>query len=302
MLTELPLSPRPAPLLAGLFPVSASKPVPSGGGRASESAAPPQDRMAAPLGLQSRTAGFEFDRVSLVLVALQPSQDSAPASARPLEVTACQLSRQGPMMRPTLRIWLRGAPAAVFGAASDATGATRPALQGRRLQKDAGLDRLLAILMAVQETDEDLGPACANAIGLAIVSRIVSLHDEGKGHVSGRAKSPLPKWRLKRVTQFVDAHLAQTITLADMAGAAGLTRMHFAAQFRVATGLRPHDYLLRRRVARAQDLLALPDATLMDVALSVGFQTQPHFTTVFKRFTGQTPHRWRTARQLEVCA
>jgi len=78
-----------------------------------------------------------------------------------------------------------------------------------------------------------------------------------------------------------------------MAAAAGLTRMHFAAQFRTATGLRPHDFVLQRRVERAQESLRNPELALVDVALSDGFQTQAHFTTVFKRFAGGTPHRWR---------
>jgi transcriptional regulator GlxA family with amidase domain len=98
---------------------------------------------------------------------------------------------------------------------------------------------------------------------------------------------------LKRVGDYVGAHLARSITLAELANAAGLTRMHFAALFRVATGARPHEYVLRRRIERAQELLRDSSLTLVDVALSVGFQTQSHFTTVFKRFTGETPHRWR---------
>jgi AraC family transcriptional regulator len=105
--------------------------------------------------------------------------------------------------------------------------------------------------------------------------------------------APLQKWRLKRVIDHVDAHLSRRITLADMAAAAGLTRMHFAAQFRAATGMRPHDFLLRRRIERAQELLRKPELALVHVALSVGFQSQAHFTTVFKRFAGGTPNCWR---------
>ncbi len=299
MLTELPLHPRPAQPVAGLFPRSAPKPVAAGG---RDGAAQAEAKAAVPFVFHAHTACFELDRLSLVLIGLPTAQESTPAAAQALDVTGCLLSRQGPMTRPTLRIWLRGAPAALFGPAASGAGADRSGHLDRRLQKDAGLDRLLQILMAMQDAEAELGPGCVNAIGLAIVSRIVTLHAAADAPATGRTKSPLPKWRLKRVTEFVDAHLAETITLADMAGAAGLTRMHFAAQFRVATGMRPHEYLLRRRIARAQDLLALPGASLVDVALSVGFQTQPHFTTVFKRFTGQTPHRWRSAQLLEACA
>jgi AraC family transcriptional regulator len=90
---------------------------------------------------------------------------------------------------------------------------------------------------------------------------------------TSRRRTPLQKWRMKRVI--------------------GLTRMHFAAQFRAATGRRPHDFVLQRRIDRARELLGDPELALVDVALSVGFQTQAHFTTVFKRFAGETPHRWR---------
>ena len=71
--------------------------------------------------------------------------------------------------------------------------------------------------------------------------------------------------------------------------------MHFAAQFRVATGLRPHDYLLRRRIERAQEMLVKTDSSLIEIALSVGFQTQSHFTNVFKQLAGQPPRAWRQA-------
>jgi AraC-like DNA-binding protein len=69
--------------------------------------------------------------------------------------------------------------------------------------------------------------------------------------------------------------------------------MYFARQFRAATGMRPHDYVLRKRIERAQLMLAVTPNALVDVALSVGFQTQAHFTTVFKGIVGITPCRWR---------
>src|SRR3981189_3780020 len=100
---------------------------------------------------------------------------------------------------------------------------------------------------------------------------------------------------MKGVTDHVEVNLPRRLTLADMAAAAGLTRMHFAAQFRTATGMRPHDFVLQRRVERAQGSLRNPELALVDVALSVGFQTQAHFPTVFKRFAGGTPRRWRLA-------
>lgn len=118
-------------------------------------------------------------------------------------------------------------------------------------------------------------------------------------HAKGaQAASPgLSKWRLKLVTSYVAEHLGEKVTLADMAAAARLSRMHFAALFVRATGLRPHDYLLRQRVAVAAELLRSTERPIIEIALSVGFQTQAHLTTVFKRVTGSTPARWRDERR-----
>jgi AraC family transcriptional regulator len=104
----------------------------------------------------------------------------------------------------------------------------------------------------------------------------------------------LPKWRLKRVQEFIGAHLSEPISLADMAATAGLSRMHFAAQFRAATGYRPHDYLLQQRIESAKEILSNTGMPLAQIALALGFQAQAHFSTVFKRFTGETPGRWRS--------
>ena len=105
----------------------------------------------------------------------------------------------------------------------------------------------------------------------------------------------LPKWRLRRVEEYVDAHFERCISLSDLAKVAGLSRMHFAAQFRAATGYRPREYLLHQRIAHAKSLLSRTETPLAEVALTVGFCTQAHFSTVFKRITGETPARWRCA-------
>jgi len=106
----------------------------------------------------------------------------------------------------------------------------------------------------------------------------------------------LSQWRLRRVVSFVQDRLDHEIGLADMADASGLSPMYFAAQFRAATGMRPHDYLLLQRIEQAKLMLRQSHASILDVALSVGFRTQAHFTTVFKRMEKNTPGDWRRLR------
>ena len=110
----------------------------------------------------------------------------------------------------------------------------------------------------------------------------------------------LPKWRLRRVEEYVEAHFDCGIGLSDLAKVAGLSRMHFAAQFRAATGYRPREYLLQQRIEHAKSLLSNTEMPLAEVALAVGFCTQGHFSTVFKRITSETPARWRCASKNEL--
>jgi AraC-like DNA-binding protein len=109
----------------------------------------------------------------------------------------------------------------------------------------------------------------------------------------------LPKWRLRRVEQYIADHFDRCISLSELANVAGLSRMHFAAQFRAATGYRPREYLLNHRIERAKVLLATTGRPLAEIALAVGFSTQAHFSTVFKRISGQSPARWRLASKGE---
>jgi AraC-like DNA-binding protein len=143
----------------------------------------------------------------------------------------------------------------------------------------------------LHNVQDSLDEIYANAVSIATTTRLICINARSME----TSRNGLQKWRLKRVIDHVDTYLADPITLENMSKVAGLTRMHFARQFRVATGVRPHEYVVRRRIERAKELLRNSGISLVEVALGVGFQTQPHFTTVFKRFVGQTPHRWRAS-------
>jgi AraC-like DNA-binding protein len=168
------------------------------------------------------------------------------------------------------------------------------ALEGRSLGpvKDPLLLQLARTLTHLADNDQDA--SFGEQIVDMLVDRIRRLRAEHAKVVRIVRKTTLPHWRLQRVDSYVKSHLSESITLADMASAAGLSPMHFAAQFRAATGYRPHQYLLLCRLERAKERMTNPSRSMLDVALEVGFQTQAHFTTVFKRLTGKTPTAWRS--------
>jgi AraC-like DNA-binding protein len=158
--------------------------------------------------------------------------------------------------------------------------------------QDPVTERLGRALLAAEEAGNPFGRLYADCISTAIVARLLGSYSRTMPDARPKV-AELARWRLRRVIEYVEANLDEPVSLADLAAAAGLTRMHFAAQFRAATGLPPHEYLLRRRIERAQEMLTEGRTSLVEVALSVGFQTQSHFTSVFKRFVGQPPRAWR---------
>jgi AraC-like DNA-binding protein len=186
--------------------------------------------------------------------------------------------------------------------ASEEIGATEYGLVVAREIPDHVIRSLTCALEAVVlERDEH----CAEALRRTIEARLARLRPamrdtdcRGDADSSRPPVRALQKWRLKRVVEYVDTNLSSKVSLLDLAAVAGLSRMHFACQFRAATGLRPHEFLLQRRICRSKELMRGTSMTIAETALTVGFLTQAHFTTVFKRFVGYTPRQWRTANQV----
>jgi AraC family transcriptional regulator len=109
------------------------------------------------------------------------------------------------------------------------------------------------------------------------------------------ATSGLPRPTLRRVLAYISDHLAQPITLADLAALVPMDSYRFLKAFRQTMGVTPHQYLLARRMERAQALLKNSTLPITDVAFQVGFRTPSHFTWHFRRQTGVTPTVYRRA-------
>lgn len=101
--------------------------------------------------------------------------------------------------------------------------------------------------------------------------------------------------KLKRVLDFIEANLQESIGLDDLAHAAGLSANHFLRVFKLATGETPYHFLRARRLERARELLADNAMPLAELALECGFANQAHFTAAFSRELGISPGRYRRA-------
>lgn len=108
----------------------------------------------------------------------------------------------------------------------------------------------------------------------------------------------LPPHVLRRIDEWVEANMHETLSLEDMADQAGLSSFHFHRMFRLSRGLSPHAWVTERRASRAKVLLRT-DQPISQIAAACGFSHQSHLNRVFKRAFGVTPAQYR---QLETAS
>lgn len=132
------------------------------------------------------------------------------------------------------------------------------------------------------------GALVGDALIAALVAHLAGVRDAAPGPASARASA--------RAIDYIDAHFAQPVSLAQLAAAAGLGQRQFTRAFRAATGLSPHQHLLKRRVEHAQ-LLIRQGLPLAEVAVQCGFNDQSQLTRSFTQRVGTTPGRFRRERQ-----
>ena len=118
--------------------------------------------------------------------------------------------------------------------------------------------------------------------------------DVALAQLHSRSRGGLPPGALRRVREYVEVHLEKNISLQMLASTAGLSMSHFARAFKQSQGVPPHEYLVRCRVRRVQELLATTDLPLSEIARASGFSDQSHCTRRFREQVGITPsgYRW----------
>jgi len=111
-----------------------------------------------------------------------------------------------------------------------------------------------------------------------------------------RTDGVLTRRKLTTIVDYIMANLHRSPTLEEMAALVSLSPYHFARQFKAATGLPPHQFLITRRVERAQRILrGRGSLNLAEVAIGVGFSDQSQLCFHFKRIVGVTPGRFRAS-------
>jgi AraC family transcriptional regulator len=166
-----------------------------------------------------------------------------------------------------------------------------------------GLD-LPQLKTAMRAVDAELmagdagGPLAAESLANLLAVQLIR-HVLAPRRLDRLRDGVLPQGRLRAVVEYIEEHLDASPTLEQMAAVARVSVYHFARQFKHATGLPPHQYVILRRVERARELLQVrTELSLAEVTTEVGFSDQSQLTRHFKRLVGVTPGQFRTSARI----
>jgi AraC family transcriptional regulator len=127
-----------------------------------------------------------------------------------------------------------------------------------------------------------------NLLGIHLLRNYSDLTQPAKpesAHISGL--------QIQQIKDYIEDHLADELSIADLAALIPMSQFHFARAFKAAIGEPPHRYITQRRLEQAKVLLGVTQLSVAEIAYRVGFSNQSHFTAQFRKTIGATPKQYR---------
>ena len=143
--------------------------------------------------------------------------------------------------------------------------------------------------MFLSKKDCVSGRLFAEGLSLSLLARLSACYG---GEDQPRSTRKLSARQLQQTVDFIDAHIGADLSIAVLAGQLAMSPYTFSKLFKAKVEASPHSFVLSRRIQRAELLLG-GSLSLSEIALTVGFASQSHFTEAFRRRTGRTPSRAR---------
>jgi AraC family transcriptional regulator len=171
-------------------------------------------------------------------------------------------------------------------------GLSSPSLAPRLFFEDGALMETALKLAALIETGGSDQRDYLEALGVVLTHELARVIT-GRSIADARINGGLAAWQRRKAVAHIEAHLAEPISLAALAGLVGLSACYFCRAFRQSFAMPPQRYQLSRRIERAKTLLAKHTASVTDVSYAVGYNDTSAFCTAFRRLTGLTPSAYR---------
>lgn len=146
---------------------------------------------------------------------------------------------------------------------------------------------LLSLMQAAQDAHEQSQEICSYLSAAAILMAL---------RLQRAAEEQIEQARYSlgiRTQLYLDRHYTEPLTLDGIAQAMGVSKYHLDRVFLAGAGCTPVQYITRRRIARAQALLASTDQSIQRIALQCGYSSYTYFTSVFRKHVGRSPGDYR---------
>jgi AraC family transcriptional regulator len=154
--------------------------------------------------------------------------------------------------------------------------------------RDAQIEHIGWALKTEMEAGYPNGCLYLDSLGTALAVHLLNHHSPDVRRVRA-AKGGLSGRRLKELISYIEENLTRDLPLPEIAQVAGLSVSHCKSAFRASTGLPVHQYIIQRRVERAQALLLDSELSVQQIALETGFAHQSHLAHHMRRVLGATP-------------
>ena len=169
-------------------------------------------------------------------------------------------------------------------------------LQQRRAADDLTVWHIGHALRTELETGCPNGPLFVDGLSLALAVHLMRTYSQTDNWPAQPVAGGLTPRALRQVVDYIEGHLGCELRIAELAQCVALSPYHFSRAFKASTGRTPHEFVLGRRLSRAQELLVQSTLPIADVALACGFSDQSHLGSSLRRATGRTPAAWRRTR------
>ena len=163
--------------------------------------------------------------------------------------------------------------------------------------RDDVIDQIGRSILSELTNETAAGRVYVETASLTLAARLLLKHcDSGACTATEAPSHALDDIRLRRVLDYIVAHINDDISLESLAGVAGYSPFHFSRRFALATGMPPSRYISRMRLDKAMVELAAGVLPLSQIAFNAHFSSQASFSRAFHRATGMTPKQYRYRR------
>lgn len=150
--------------------------------------------------------------------------------------------------------------------------------------RDVQIEHIAWALAAEHRARSPNGLIYRESLGTALAVHLLTRYP-----ASSKPSASLSRSQQARLTEYIEAHLTEDVSLLQLARVSALSTSHLRALFKRSFGVPVHEYIIQRRVERARALLTRGDMTASQVALEAGFSHQSHMARCMRRVLGVTP-------------